>query len=664
MRYYTQILIAVLVAALIGCGGDATGPTQTSSEDGGDATLEADAGSDTDEDSDTGPDVLVDSGPDAEVDAETDAKVDAEVDAQTDADVEAPTIEGCADVDGDGYGDPDNCNQFKNPPSNYVENAADCDDSDDAINPDAIEVCNGKDNDCDGSVDEGVKDTFYADSDGDGYGDPHSTVEDCSAPSGYVSDDSDCSDNDPSINPGAAEVCDGIDNNCDTVADTGCGCTNGNTQPCGINEGTCQKGTQTCENGVWGSCEGGITPTTEICDGFDNNCDGQVDEGVENTYYADSDGDGYGDPNDTTPACSAPIGYVSDDTDCDDNNSSTYPGAPEVCNGIDDNCDGQVDEGVKDRFYYDSDDDGYGVNNNYQDLCSPSGQYRAAQSGDCDDSDTNKYPGNAEVCDGKDNDCDGSVDEGLGHQGDFEAVDNDDGNRTNDNDLVDLSQYCWVNGNVTITGSATQLFEVHTLREVLGTFRLDLSNSTGNKARFENNEVAFVDLETVTGNFEMENFVVTDLTTNQGDAVDVVGFPSLTTIGGDMIIRNAAKEANTTNPLTMDAFNALQTVGGEFQIESSDFETIVGFQSLITVNNGMWIRFNYDLDDVTNAFSSSLTVLGNGQEVQDHVIEIRFNGNGPSEIPTGACDVCTKAGETPTLYCPGGSSSGTCKVSN
>jgi hypothetical protein len=70
-----------------------------------------------------------------------------------------------------------------------------------------------------------------------------------------------------------------------------------------------------------------------------------------NTYYADDDGDGYGDPDDSIVACSAPAGYVSDKTDCDDANAAVNPGANEVCNGIDDDCDGQIDEGVKNTYY-------------------------------------------------------------------------------------------------------------------------------------------------------------------------------------------------------------------------------------------------------------------------------------------------------------------------
>src|SRR5438132_5704829 len=86
---------------------------------------------------------------------------------------------------------------------------------------------------------------------------------------------------------------------------------------------------------------------TEVCNGIDDNCNGQIDEGVKLTFYADADGDGYGNANVTTLACSAPSGYVSNSTDCNDANAAVHPGATEVCNGIDDNCNGQIDEGVK-----------------------------------------------------------------------------------------------------------------------------------------------------------------------------------------------------------------------------------------------------------------------------------------------------------------------------
>ena len=101
----------------------------------------------------------------------------------------------------------------------------------------------------------------------------------------------------------------------------------------------------------------------ELCDGLDNDCDGEIDEDLAfNTYYRDADGDTYGNAGDSIDACEAPEGYILDNTDCDDSDNTIYPDAPELCDGKDNNCDGEIDEGgvctLRGDFDYDCDVDG------------------------------------------------------------------------------------------------------------------------------------------------------------------------------------------------------------------------------------------------------------------------------------------------------------------
>ena len=105
----------------------------------------------------------------------------------------------------------------------YVTNNTDCNDNNSSVHPNATEVCNGIDDDCNGQIDEGVKTTFYFDKDGDGYGDKNIPLAACAAPAGYVSNSSDCNDNASTINPGKTEICNnGIDDNCNGTMNEGC----------------------------------------------------------------------------------------------------------------------------------------------------------------------------------------------------------------------------------------------------------------------------------------------------------------------------------------------------------------------------------------------------------------------------------------------------------
>jgi len=155
------------------------------------------------------------------------------------------------------------------------------------------------------------------DEDLDGYG------KDC--PSG-----DDCDDSSSYVNPGAAEICDKIDNNCDGKIDEGCECTDGDIQQCGSDVGVCEKGTQLCVDGKWSECSDSVISTEEICDGLDNDCDGKIDEGL------------------SMPCSELYKGICAEGTQtCSDGKWEGCP-APkeEICgNDIDDDCDGNIDEG-------------------------------------------------------------------------------------------------------------------------------------------------------------------------------------------------------------------------------------------------------------------------------------------------------------------------------
>jgi hypothetical protein len=125
-----------------------------------------------------------------------------------------PATFGVLDADGDSFPDDSCCN------GDFCGN--DCNDNNDAQNPTIVEVCDHIDNNCDGRVDEGVQTTFYRDVDGDGFGASAPTTADCSRPSGYSDNASDCDDNRAATNPAATEACNMIDDNCDRAVDNAC----------------------------------------------------------------------------------------------------------------------------------------------------------------------------------------------------------------------------------------------------------------------------------------------------------------------------------------------------------------------------------------------------------------------------------------------------------
>ncbi len=254
------------------------------------------------------------------------------------------------DADSDGYGDPADSVQACEQPVDYVLDATDCNDADAAVNPGAAEQCDELDNNCNASIDEGVTTTYSRDADNDGYGTGAQTTQACQRPAGYANNSDDCNDANFAVKPGATEICNGLDDNCSGAIDEG---NPGGGQACAAaGQGVCAQGVTFCTGGAL-QCAPTHAPSAEVCDGRDNDCDGQTDEGVVgNTYYRDFDGDGYGNAAQSTQACSAPAGYVANSTDCNDNESRVKPGAAEVCDGLDNNCNGSNDEGVSASSWY------------------------------------------------------------------------------------------------------------------------------------------------------------------------------------------------------------------------------------------------------------------------------------------------------------------------
>ena len=358
--------------------------------------------------------------------------VDDDCDQLIDEDV---TTTWYADADGDGFGDAAADGVFCGDPGpGWVADTTDCDDTEPSAFPGGVEVCDELDNNCDGTVDEGVTTTFWADTDGDLYGDDGAPEDACSLPTGYAATGGDCDDIDAAVNPGAAELCNGADDDCDTLvddADPDLDASSGGTwysDADGDGFGDASAGIFGCTQPLGSTTDATdcddtdltVNPgATELCNGIDDDCDTLVDGddptvdlSTGGSWYTDSDGDGFGDPSALVTTCDEPADAVSDDTDCDDTDSSVNPAATELCNGLDDDCDGTVDEADAadaSTWYADSDGDGFGDATTTTDACDAPAGYLADDT-DCDDTDATIYPGAPTHC-GVDADCDGTIED-------------------------------------------------------------------------------------------------------------------------------------------------------------------------------------------------------------------------------------------------------------
>jgi hypothetical protein len=314
------------------------------------------------------------------------------------------------------------------PSGDWVTDRTDCVADEAAVYPGADEYCDGLDNDCDDATDEvGSVDgtTAYPDDDLDGFGDATDSGERyCTVPAGLVTENTDCEDSDGASYPGASELCDSQDNDCDGEIDE-VGSLNGTLyyvdldgdgfgDQSDIGALYCsQPAGWVADNSDCDDTDSSISPDQfdhEICDGVDNDCDGDVDsadsiwdQSTGVAGYIDSDLDGYGDGSQPTAACDFGSGIVADASDCDDSDASVHPNQSEDCaTNFDDNCDGYF----SDCDGADNDGDGY--------CGSPRGELCDDPSdlpGDCDDTDPARYPYAPITCTSTDNDCDGVLDE-------------------------------------------------------------------------------------------------------------------------------------------------------------------------------------------------------------------------------------------------------------
>jgi hypothetical protein len=335
----------------------------------------------------------------------------------------------------------------------------DCDDDHDGSNPSVTtEVCDGHDNDCRDGIDDGFEfKNFFLDGDGDGIG-AGNAVPACAAPPDHVQASGDCDDADGTRAPNKPEVCDQRDNNCVNGIDDGLPTRAYYRDEDGDTFGLQSDVQVRCSapTGYVASANGfdcddkkdTVKPgATETCNGIDDNCGQGIDEGVKTTYYRDGDGDGFGRATDTRQECSAPMGYVARTPvlDCDDTLREVKPGATELCNGDDDDCDDRTDEDFPQKganctndictgvyvcntpgtalecnkspvnYYLDRDEDGAGdATDTAEKVClpgtSPTG--KVTNNLDCDDRDPYNRGGTPEVCDDRDNNCaNGTADE-------------------------------------------------------------------------------------------------------------------------------------------------------------------------------------------------------------------------------------------------------------
>jgi len=310
----------------------------------------------------------------------------------------------------------------------YAESADDCNDQSAAAYPGAEELCDGLDNDCNGTIDDG-KDlsTFYADADGDGYGTEKDTIAACAAPSGYVAVSGDCNDYNDELNPDTRWYPDNDGDGYGSLYDFVTSCEEPSDKKI-----TYIDNNDDCDDDSAETYPGAVAEDKTLCmldadgDGFgDNDPNPGVDAGTDcldsddrvypgnvaedlSLCMQDYDLDGYGDIDPDNEGVDA-------GTDCDDSDSATYPSAPEYCNNTDNDCNGTDDDDYAvdaSTWYQDIDGDGFGDADLPSTIACDEPSGYTDNDEDCDDGSDDVNPDSLEDCtDSIDNDCDGSIDD-------------------------------------------------------------------------------------------------------------------------------------------------------------------------------------------------------------------------------------------------------------
>lgn len=351
-------------------------------------------------------------------------------------------LEGYPDGDGDGFGAGDAELYCPGEGAGLSDSPLDCNDDDPTVFPGATERCNGIDDDCDAEIDQGFQNRiYYPDKDEDGFGAQYPAQRACEPPPvtpevpAWVFNNEDCDDESPFVNPDAPEVCnDGIDDDCNAISDDsdpdvlesskitffvdndadGYGNTAFPRQGCAPQASWVDNADDCNDNNQ------GVNPgATEICNEIDDDCDlliddddDTIDPNSQANLFADIDGDTYGDPAVPLLACFPEPGRASPNSlDCNDADDNISPDAIDICNnGVDDDCDPTTDEDTVSGigYYVDTDGDGFGATSTEILSCSPVGD-RVTFGGDCNELATDINPGEEDICeDGTDQDCSGT----------------------------------------------------------------------------------------------------------------------------------------------------------------------------------------------------------------------------------------------------------------